>query len=43
MQGQQTAREEVQGVGLALLVASTLHAIATGNLLPPRSRRSVSM
>ncbi|MBA5871975.1 MAG: TIGR00300 family protein [Nitrospira sp. CR2.1] len=34
MQAQQAMREEVQGVGLALLVASTLHAIATGNLLP---------
>ena len=34
MQAQETMRAEVQGVGLALLVASTLHAIATGNLLP---------
>lgn len=34
MQAQQAMREEVQGIGLALLVASTLHAIATGNLLP---------
>lgn len=34
MQAQQAMREEVQEVGLALLVASTLHAIATGNLLP---------
>ena len=34
MQAQQAMRAEVQGVGLALLVASTLHAIATGNLLP---------
>lgn len=34
MQAQAAMRAEVQGVGLALLVASTLHAIATGNLLP---------
>ena len=34
MQAQEAMRVEVQGVGLALLVASTLHAIATGNLLP---------
>ena len=34
MQAQETMRAEMQGVGLALLVASTLHAIATGNLLP---------
>ena len=34
MQAQQAMRAEVQGVGLAVLVASTLHAIATGNLLP---------
>lgn len=34
MMAQQAMREEIPGVGLALLVASTLHAIATGNLLP---------
>ncbi len=34
MEAQQAMRAEIQGVGLALLVASTLHAIATGNLLP---------
>jgi lysine-ketoglutarate reductase/saccharopine dehydrogenase-like protein (TIGR00300 family) len=34
MQAQEAMRAEVRGVGLALLVASTLHAIATGNLLP---------
>ncbi len=34
MQAQQAMRAEIYGVGLALLVASTLHAIATGNLLP---------
>ena len=27
-------RELLDGVGLALMLASTLHAIATGNLLP---------
>ncbi len=34
MQAQQAMRAEIHGVGLALLVASTLHSIATGNLLP---------
>ncbi len=34
MEAQQAMRAEIHGVGLALLVASTLHAIATGNLLP---------
>ena len=34
MAAQQAMRAEIPGVGLALLVASTLHAIATGNLLP---------
>ena len=27
-------RDEVAGVGVALMLASTLHAIATGNVLP---------
>jgi hypothetical protein len=27
-------REQVEGMGVALMLASTLHAIATGNLLP---------
>jgi hypothetical protein len=27
-------REKARGVGLALMMATTLHAIATGNLLP---------
>lgn len=31
---QDLMREKVRGVGLALMVATTLHAIATGNLLP---------
>ena len=34
MQAQAAMRAALPGVGLALLVASTLHAIATGNLLP---------
>mgnify|MGYP003519669963 FL=1 len=34
MAAQRAMRAEIPGVGLALLVASTLHAIATGNLLP---------
>ena len=33
----QTAmRAAIPGIGLALLIASTLHAVATGNLLPAR-------
>lgn len=31
---QRAMRAHIPGVGLALLVASTLHAVATGNLLP---------
>jgi len=34
MAAQQAMRAEIPGVALALLVASTLHSIATGNLLP---------
>lgn len=34
VQAQSAMRAALSGVGLALLVASTLHAIATGNLLP---------
>jgi len=33
---QAAMRAAIPGVGLALLVASTLHAVATGNLLPAR-------
>jgi lysine-ketoglutarate reductase/saccharopine dehydrogenase-like protein (TIGR00300 family) len=33
-QAQSAMRAALPGVGLALLVASTLHAVATGNLLP---------
>lgn len=31
---QAAMREAISGIGLAMLVASTLHAVATGNLLP---------
>lgn len=31
---QDAMRQHIEGVGLALMIASTLHAIATGNLLP---------
>jgi len=34
VEAQAAMRSAISGVGLALLVASTLHAIATGNLLP---------
>ncbi len=34
IEAQQAMRAELPGVELALLVASTLHAVATGNLLP---------
>ena len=34
MRAQAAMRQAIPGVGLALLVASTLHAVATGNLLP---------
>jgi len=34
VQAQAAMRSALPGVGLALLVASTLHAVATGNLLP---------
>jgi len=34
VQAQAAMRKALPGVGLALLVASTLHAVATGNLLP---------
>ncbi len=34
MAAQAAMRSAIPGVGLALLVASTLHAVATGNLLP---------
>ncbi|MGP0594040.1 ornithine cyclodeaminase [Nitrospira sp. T9] len=34
IKAQEAMRAAIPGVGLALLVASTLHAVATGNLLP---------
>lgn len=34
IKAQEAMRSALHGVGLALLVASTLHAVATGNLLP---------
>jgi lysine-ketoglutarate reductase/saccharopine dehydrogenase-like protein (TIGR00300 family) len=34
VRAQSTMRAAIPGVGLALLVASTLHSVATGNLLP---------
>ena len=34
LQAQDRMREKIRGVGLALMIATTLHAIATGNLLP---------
>ncbi len=34
LQAQDRMREKVQGVGFVLMMATTLHAIATGNLLP---------
>jgi lysine-ketoglutarate reductase/saccharopine dehydrogenase-like protein (TIGR00300 family) len=32
--GQRAMRAELQGVGFAIMVATTLHSIATGNILP---------
>jgi hypothetical protein len=34
VEAQASMRAAIPGIGLALLVASTLHAVATGNLLP---------
>lgn len=34
LKAQEAMRRHVKGVGMALMIASTLHAIATGNLLP---------
>ncbi|MCS6775053.1 MAG: TIGR00300 family protein [Chloroherpetonaceae bacterium] len=38
VQAQDAMRERVRGVGVALMVATTLHSIATGNLLPATVR-----
>jgi lysine-ketoglutarate reductase/saccharopine dehydrogenase-like protein (TIGR00300 family) len=40
-EAQRRMREEVQGVGMAIMVASMLHAIATGNLLAAHVRTVV--
>jgi lysine-ketoglutarate reductase/saccharopine dehydrogenase-like protein (TIGR00300 family) len=40
-EAQARMREEVQGVEMAIMVASMLHAIATGNLLPAHVRTVV--
>ena len=34
LEAQDAMRRQVPGVGMALMIASTLHAIATGNILP---------
>ena len=41
LEAQKRMREELQGVDMAIMVASMLHAIATGNLLPARVRTVV--
>ena len=41
LEAQKRMREELQGVEMAIMVASMLHAIATGNLLPARVRTVV--
>ncbi len=38
MQSQDAMRERVRGVSVALMVATTLHSVATGNLLPASVR-----
>lgn len=38
IQAQDAMREKVRGVGIALMVATTLHSVATGNLLPASVR-----
>src|SRR5437763_9654372 len=40
-EAQRQMRKEVQGVEMAIIVASMLHAIATGNLLPSTVRTVV--
>jgi hypothetical protein len=34
LEAQRRMREQIHGVGFALMIATALHAIATGNLLP---------
>ena len=38
LKAQEAMRRHIPGVGLALMIASTLHAIATGNMLPATVR-----
>ena len=38
VKAQDEMRERVQGVGIAIMVATTLHSVATGNLLPASVR-----
>ncbi len=40
-EAQRLMRKEVQGIDMALMIGSMLHAIATGNLLPARVRTVV--
>src|SRR5450759_3710099 len=42
-EAQRRMRQEVQGVEMAIMVASMLHAIATGNLLPSTVRTVVAV
>ena len=34
LKAQDAMRAQIPGIGMALMIASTLHAIATGNMLP---------
>ena len=34
LKAQEAMRQHIPGVGMALMIASTLHSIATGNMLP---------
>jgi lysine-ketoglutarate reductase/saccharopine dehydrogenase-like protein (TIGR00300 family) len=38
MEAQEAMRKHIRGVGMALMIASTLHGIATGNMLPATVR-----
>lgn len=38
IKAQDAMREQVRGIGVALMVATTLHSVATGNLLPASVR-----
>lgn len=41
VEAQRRMREQIPGVGMAIMISSMLHAIATGNLLPARVRTVV--